>query len=251
MPASVGRVEGKATHARAACRQCVHLLDRWDNAFGYDSGARQPGTPWRPQAASTPTRKEGHQLERVRDREPRRALTELKEGFEPFGPSAGAQAVSDPASKRSTRAPPSICDECEKGPRKIWRTWRARRYCGTCYAREFDSRACPGCGQMARLPRRHPEAVCRPCEAREPCHRCRHPIERLGKFTAYGAVCAVCAPYYAAPRACDLCEEVHTRLEAVVLDGRSVHACLRCARPTYKTCPACRRHRQLQAASDG
>ena len=104
---------------------------------------------------------------------------------------------------------------------------------------------------MARLPHRHPEAVCRPCEAREPCHRCRRPIERLGKFTAYGAVCAVCAPYYAAPRACDLCGEVHTRLEAVVLDGRSVHACLRCARPTYKTCPACHRHRHLQAAHDG
>jgi len=159
--------------------------------------------------------------------------------------------VSDPAPKRSTRAPLSICDECGKGPKRIWRNWRARRYCGTCYAREFDSRACPGCGQMARLPRRHPEAVCRPCEASEPCHRCRRPIERLGKFTAYGAVCAACAPYYAAPRACDLCDEVHTRLEAVVLDGRSVHACSRCARPTHRTCPACRRHRPLQAANDG
>ena len=159
--------------------------------------------------------------------------------------------MSDTTPTPSGKAPLSICDECGKGPRKIWRLHRAKRYCGTCYAREFEPRPCPGCGQAARLPRRQPDAVCRRCEASEPCHRCRRPIARLGKFTEYGAVCAACARYYADPRPCDLCGDVHARLEAVVLDGESVRACLRCARAEHRTCQACHRHRKVRAASDG
>ena len=65
------------------------------------------------------------------------------------------------------------CNECGKEPRKITRVRLGHRYCATCYARVFERGTCPGCGETARLPRNHPEAVCIRCERRGPCHRCR------------------------------------------------------------------------------
>ena len=59
------------------------------------------------------------------------------------------------------------CDECSRKQVEIARVYRGHRYCRTCYTREFKHRACPGCGETARLPRESPKAVCRKCERGE------------------------------------------------------------------------------------
>lgn len=145
-----------------------------------------------------------------------------------------------------------MCDECGKRVRKIWRVYKGHNYCSTCYAREFKHALCPRCGQIAKLPRRHPEAVCSDCEKNKPCARCsKPPPYPIGKITDYGPVCSSCAPYFREKKPCEACGAMSNRLSRVLRLGHELKLCPKCASSDHGTCQACRRYRLLSAASDG
>lgn len=143
------------------------------------------------------------------------------------------------------------CDECGRGVEKIHRVHKDHRYCVTCYARVFKRRLCPKCGELARLPRNEPDAICRRCEVAKPCVRCGKTEYEIGKITSYGPVCNSCAPYFREPEPCEACGEPSQRLSRVRRLGHDLRLCPKCARSDYGTCAACRRHRQLNVARDG
>ena len=143
------------------------------------------------------------------------------------------------------------CDECSRKQVEIARVYRGHRYCRTCYAREFKHRACPGCGETARLPREFPKAVCRKCERARPCVRCGRQMERMGMRTAYGPACPACAPYFREEEPCEACGTPSRRLTRVARLGHDLRVCPRCARADHGTCAWCRRHRLLAEKEDG
>lgn len=143
------------------------------------------------------------------------------------------------------------CDECGRFVAKIWRVYKGRRYCSTCYARVFKRRICPNCGNYARLPQNNPNAICRHCETNKPCARCGKSDYEIGKITLYGPVCKVCLPYFQEPRVCGLCGKLSIYLSRVKRLNIDIPVCPRCARQDYRTCQACHRYRLLAAAPDG
>jgi len=146
---------------------------------------------------------------------------------------------------------PERCDECGKGPRRIWRVRLGHRYCGTCYARVFKHGTCPRCEARARLPRNVPGALCIRCERDGPCHRCGRDIDRIGRHTPYGPVCNKCVRYYDPPRSCERCEKTSAQIGSYRREGRSTLLCISCAYPERHTCAACRRHRDVRLVDDG
>lgn len=146
---------------------------------------------------------------------------------------------------------PAACDECGRHPTSIHRIHRGRRFCGTCYARVFKRRLCPQCGEVARLPRTDPEAVCRRCTRAKPCVRCGKTEYRAGKITPYGPACNACAPHFRTAEPCQACGQFSGRLTRVTRLGHDLRLCPRCARVDHGTCAACRRHRLLVDAADG
>ncbi|WP_374088077.1 hypothetical protein [Methylomicrobium lacus] len=143
------------------------------------------------------------------------------------------------------------CDECGKRAVKIWRIIKGHRYCSTCYARIFKRRMCPACGNFARLPRNDPKAVCRLCQSHSPCVRCNKTDYEIGKMTAYGPACKVCAPYFNEPRPCGLCGKPSIWLSRVHRLGIEVQVCPQCGRQDHAPCEACGRYRLLTEAPDG
>ena len=145
-----------------------------------------------------------------------------------------------------------MCDECGKTVPKIWRVYHGHRYCSTCYAREFKNAACPQCGNVAKLPRRKPEAVCSDCEKNKPCVRCGTPPKyAIGKITEYGPVCRSCAPYFREKKPCEACGAMSNRLSRVTRLGHDLKVCPKCATADHGTCQACRKYRLLSMAPDG
>lgn len=144
------------------------------------------------------------------------------------------------------------CDECGRDVAKIDRNYHGTRYCATCYARTFKRRLCPQCGELARLPKDRPDAVCSRCELAKPCARCGKARYAIGKVTPYGPVCNACAPYFREKEPCEACGRMSSRLTRV---GRFEHdarrLCPQCSRADYGTCTACRRHRLLTESADG
>lgn len=154
------------------------------------------------------------------------------------------QVVSKPAG--------TMCDECGKTVPKIWRVYKGHKYCGTCYAREFKRAMCPRCGNYAKLPRRHPEAVCSDCEKDKPCARCgRPPKYPIGKITKYGPVCNACSPYFRKVESCEACGTASQRLSRISRLGHDLRVCPKCASAAKAICTACRKHRVLLEAPDG
>lgn len=151
------------------------------------------------------------------------------------------------------RRPPGVmCDECGRTVVKLQRRYHGHGYCVTCYAREFEKRACPKCGGMSRLPRSSPETICEKCEhAHKPCIRCGKTDYRIGKVTVYGPVCNACAVHFREPRLCANCGALSNRLSRVKRLGIEEPVCPKCARIGLATCEACHRYRLLEKAPDG
>lgn len=144
------------------------------------------------------------------------------------------------------------CDECGRDVAKIDRNYHGTRYCATCYARTFKRRLCPQCGEIARLPKNRPEAVCTHCELAKPCARCGRTSYAIGKITPYGPVCNACAPHFRVQEACEACGKLSRRLTRVGrFGGDDRRLCPQCARADYRTCSACGRHRLLTESADG
>lgn len=143
------------------------------------------------------------------------------------------------------------CDECGRNFDKAHRVRKGHRYCATCYSRVFKRRMCPRCGNMARLPKDDPSAVCRKCETDEPCARCGKTVYKIGKVTPYGPVCNACAPHFRQPEPCEACGRISTKLSKSKRLGGELRLCQKCARADHGTCEACRRHRQLFETEDG
>ena len=147
--------------------------------------------------------------------------------------------------------PKRDCDECSRKQVEVVRVYRGHRYCRTCYAREFKHRACPGCGDTARLPREFPKAVCRRCERNRPCVRCGREMARMGLRTPYGPACPACAPYFREEEPCEACGTPSRRLTRVARLGHGLRVCPRCARADHGTCAWCKRPRLLVENENG
>lgn len=145
----------------------------------------------------------------------------------------------------------ATCDECGREVPRITRVLEGRRYCNTCYVREFKRRPCPRCGNHVRLPRRDTEAVCSKCENDKPCIRCGKTKYALGKITPYGPVCNACSVYFRERKPCDNCGKPSSRLMRSASSGDQRRLCSKCAQVELRSCQACGRHRQLRNMSDG
>lgn len=144
------------------------------------------------------------------------------------------------------------CDECGRTVVKLQRRYHGHGYCATCYARVFEKRPCPKCGEMSRLPKDDLEAVCVKCEhTHEPCVRCGKIDYSIGKITAYGPVCNACAVHFREPMACANCGMLSSRLTRVKRLGVEEPVCPKCARIGLATCEACHKYRLLEKAPDG
>lgn len=135
------------------------------------------------------------------------------------------------------------CDECGKGMLKAHRIQSGRRFCGTCYQRDFDSRQCPKCGVVSRLPKNDPNAVCRQCVKDAPCARCGKTEYKMGKITLFGPVCNSCSVYFRPPR-----------LPEQPVIGGEVQQSMEPHDQTVSdrgTCQDCRRHRSLSISLEG
>lgn len=137
------------------------------------------------------------------------------------------------------------CDECGKRPVTIHRIYHGHRYCGTCYARVFARADCPKCQNPARLPRTHPEAICRACERNKPCIRCGKTRYRTGQISQYGPVCNACSVYFRVQEPCEACGTLSRRLSRITGVHEGKRICPACAGTFRGTCAACRRNRQL------
>lgn len=138
------------------------------------------------------------------------------------------------------------CDECGRDVAKIERNHHGTRYCATCYARTFKRRTCPKCGELARLPKNEPDAICRRCELAKPCARCGKSNYAIGKVTPYGPVCNACSPYFRPKESCEACGALSGRLSRVSrFEHDTRRLCPKCARADHETCSACGRYRLL------
>lgn len=143
------------------------------------------------------------------------------------------------------------CDECGRKTAKLTRIYRGHGYCSTCYARVFKWRACPTCGEQARLPKGFDSAVCRKCERRRPCARCGASDYKAGLVTPYGPVCNACAHYFRDVRACPQCGRLSRRLSRAFRFGIYVPVCEKCRCVDHGTCTFCRRYRLLESDAKG
>lgn len=143
------------------------------------------------------------------------------------------------------------CDECGSADRKISRRYKGCKYCTTCYAREFKSSSCPGCGEIKRLPRRDDKALCITCEASKPCIRCGRANRPLAKLHEKGPVCNSCGPYFREIEACEQCGAMSKRLSRVSRLGSKLRLCPTCATSDFASCNDCGRYRLLQSRDDG
>lgn len=146
---------------------------------------------------------------------------------------------------------PEACDGCGREVAKVWRRYKGKAYCGTCYKREFRRGLCPQCGMLSRLYKGNPQAVCVRCEYAKPCARCGKAEYSVGKITEYGPVCNACSAYFREHRACDGCGKLSQRLSRVARLGGDRLLCPTCARSDHEICQACGRYRLLAKSNDG
>lgn len=135
------------------------------------------------------------------------------------------------------------CDECGSNMVKTHRIQSGRRFCGTCYQRVFESRQCPKCGVLGRLPKSDPNAICRQCAKDAPCARCGKTEYKIGKITLFGPVCNSCSVYFRPPRL----------QEKLVIGGEAQQSVESHGQAASErgTCRDCRRHRSLSISPQG
>lgn len=138
------------------------------------------------------------------------------------------------------------CDVCGARGRKIHRIHKGVSHCANCYAREFRSEKCSGCGIATRVHRLATAAPqCRRCEASQRrCVRCDALVPRAGCRVANGVACPSCAVYFRPAIACDGCGKPSRRLSTPAShpeEGRLCDACRN--RASHATCSHCRRYR--------
>jgi hypothetical protein len=143
------------------------------------------------------------------------------------------------------------CFGCGRQIERAHKVYKQEHYCGTCYAREFKPKPCPQCGELARLPARHPDAICSNCQKRQPCVRCGKVNYLIGLLSEYGPVCNACARYFSEPKPCSRCGVMSHHLSRVTRLGFDEPVCPRCARADHGCCQACGRSRRLRVAPDG
>lgn len=142
------------------------------------------------------------------------------------------------------------CDQCGRAVEKFHRIYHGENYCTTCYYREFKPRQCSGCGQNARLHRKHSEALCQKCEIQgKPCIRCGKTEFSMGRRLPEGPICNVCSVHYREPKKCGYCGELSKYLSRDASLGFDDPACQKCRRKHFGTCAVCRRHRVLDQGS--
>lgn len=147
---------------------------------------------------------------------------------------------------------PAICDECGCIVAKIWRRYKGKSYCSTCYKREFKKALCPKCGNLSRLHKGSKAAVCIKCEfTGKPCIRCGKTKYAIGKITEYGPVCNACSVYFRVPKLCEGCGKPSSRVTRLTRLGGDKRLCPACARFGLATCQACGKHRLLETTADG
>lgn len=144
----------------------------------------------------------------------------------------------------SDQALKQLCDECGRGMLKAHRVEFGRRFCGTCYRREFKRRPCPKCGIQSRLQKDNQDAICRDCVKNAPCARCGKIEYRIGKITLFGPVCNSCSVYFRPPKLV----EVSVHKAEAQRPSETVHMPLPSDRGT---CQDCRRHRSLSLSPEG
>jgi len=143
------------------------------------------------------------------------------------------------------------CDECGRSVAKIHRVYEGHRYCVSCYARVFKPRICASCGERKRLPFNLPDAICSTCTTSKPCIRCGRVGSPVGRMSKYGPVCNSCSPYFRPERPCEGCGNSSSELSKVARFQNGLRLCPSCQRSDYKTCPGCRRYRQLFEGGSG
>lgn len=143
------------------------------------------------------------------------------------------------------------CDDCQGVGRKFHRVHKGRRFCRTCYLRNFKRTICSGCGNYARIPVFEKASKCIKCEAKTPCVRCQETGKPVGLMTPYGPACASCAHHYHPHEPCERCGKLTTKLTRVLKVDPNLRCCPQCARKSAATCPDCRLHRFLVEGADG
>jgi hypothetical protein len=137
------------------------------------------------------------------------------------------------------------CDECGKRNIKIHRKEDGHRYCASCYARIFKTRACPKCHELKRLPITNTKAMCTACKKSRPCVRCGALSYQIGLMTGYGPACNACSRYFRMKEPCQGCGRLSSELSKINRLGGQLRLCRACQRSDYGTCSRCRRHRLL------
>lgn len=142
---------------------------------------------------------------------------------------------------QAAHAPSLRCDECRRGMAKATKVHRGRKFCMTCYARMFKRQLCSGCGNFSRLPVFDANVVCRSCEVKKPCVRCKRSGRKIGKLTPEGPACASCAHYFREAEPCERCSTASTRLVRQEIEGNVLRCCPTCiSKQTSTTCSSCR-----------
>lgn len=145
------------------------------------------------------------------------------------------------------------CSQCGKKIAQFHRVYRGEGYCQTCYQREFKHKSCAKCGNIYRLPRKQPDAICDRCRVDKPCIRCGKEKYDLGKITQYGPVCNSCSVYFREKRACESCGQLSSKLSHTNKNGLGLSLCPSCYSRAkgYQSCPRCGRYRLLQKNENG
>ncbi len=139
-----------------------------------------------------------------------------------------------------------ICDlcSCECGRWKF--RYRGEIYCRKCFHEHFELLECTRCRRRKYIHyKTKPTPVCKRCAAKDqPCIRCKRDVEKLGRITKYGVVCASCARYFLTPKKCSKCGVFAKNVFNRTASGDAVPLCDACYRKTLPICTKCRRHQK-------
>ena len=143
------------------------------------------------------------------------------------------------------------CHGCNESGVLITKRYKGKKYCSTCYARNFKRRRCSGCGDFARLPRDDEQAICNECIKKQPCIRCNQSNKPIGKLTEYGVVCNSCSVYFRPIEPCERCGTPSQKLTRISRFNDDLRVCPKCSTRDYETCPSCQKHRLLESDASG
>ena len=143
------------------------------------------------------------------------------------------------------------CHGCNQSVSFIKKRYKGKKYCSTCYARIFQKRLCPSCGDFARLPMDDEQAICNECIKKQPCIRCNQSNKPIGKLTEYGVVCNSCSVYFRPIKPCERCGTPSQKLTRISRFNDDLRVCPKCSTRDYETCPSCQKYRLLESDTSG